>query len=179
LFLMGFGLTAGALGSPGAAYGQESVCQANPSPVNASDPSIIVTSPTSGSAVASPIQVAGQARVFEATVSVKLLDSSGGVLADTTTQAAEGQTLSPFSASVSFSVPTSTSACLWVFEVSAKDGSPVNVVQIPLTLQPVALPPGGAGHSGQAPHWPVALLAAAGIVLAGSAMLVRRAKPAR
>ena len=177
LFFAALGFIAASVGS-GTALAQQNVCQANPSPVDPSDPSIIVTSPSSGASVTSPIQVAGQARVFEATVSIKLIDANG-VLVDTTTNAAEGQVLSPFSTSVALSVTSSTSACLWVFEVSAKDGSPVNVVQIPLTLQPARLPSSGTGGPSSVARWPAALLAVAGLGLFGSALLARRLSAAR
>lgn len=49
---------------------------------------------------------------------------------------AEGQTLSPFSEDVTFSVGAPTSACLWVYEASARDGSPIHVGQVPVLLQP-------------------------------------------
>ncbi len=172
LFFAALGLTTATLGG-GAVIAQQNVCQANPSPVDPSDPSIIVTSPTAGTSVTSPIPVEGQARVFEATVSIKLMDANG-VLVDTTTNASEGQVLSPFSTNVAFSVTSSISACLWVFEVSAKDGSPINVVQIPLTLKPAGLPSTGMGGPSDVTRWPAKLLALVGFGLVGSALLARR-----
>ena len=169
------GVSAGALSPAGAQA--KSFCQANPSPVDATDPSIIVTSPTADASVASPIHVTGQARVFEATVSLKLFDATGTELVSTTTNAAEGQTLSPFSVDVAFSVTSDTPACLWVFEASARDGEPVNVVQIPLTLRPAGLPPTGTGgqtESGPVLAWLVAGLAVAGAGLTGAGWLGRR-----
>ena len=178
------GILATMLGG-GAALAQQNVCGTNPDPVDATDPSIIVTAPIANASVTSPLHVTGQARVFEATVSLKLVDATGNELVATTTQAAEGQVLSPFSADVSFSVTSSSSACLWVYEVSAKDGSPVNVVQVPLTLTvattPTAAPVlpstgmGGTSESGQV-AWLIGALAIAGFGVTGGAVAVRRVR---
>ena len=162
-----------ALGAPGA-QAQQNVCKPNPSPVDSSDPSIIVTAPAAGASVSSPIHVAGQARVFEATVSLTLYDANGAEIVSTTTNAAEGQVLSAFSTDVAFSVATPASACLWVFEVSARDGSPVNVVQVPLTLSAAGLPStgsGGEGSSGRPIVWLFGGLAVAGVAVAAGAWL--------
>lgn len=161
----------------GGAHAQQSPCQSNPDPVDASDPSIIVTAPASGATVTSPVHVAGQARVFEATVSLTLFDANGDEITSTTTNAAEGQVLSAFSTDVSFSVTSDTPACLWVFESSAKDGSPVNVVQVPLTLRATGLPPTGSGGPTSAVPmlgWLIAGLAFAGTGLIAAGRLGKR-----
>ena len=116
------------------------VCQTNPSPVNPADPNIVVQSPQPGAAVTSPFAVSGLARVFEAQVSLTLYGDLGGVIAETQTLAAEGQALSPFQAEVTFAVSREQAACLWVFQVSAKDGSSIDVVQVPLALVPPGQP---------------------------------------
>jgi hypothetical protein len=112
------------------------VCQTNPSPVNPADPNIVVQSPQPGDAVVSPFIVSGLARVFEAQVSVTLYGELGGVIAEAQTLAAEGQVLSPFEAELSFAVSREQPACLWVYQVSAEDGSSIDVVQVPLALAP-------------------------------------------
>jgi len=165
-----------ALGAPGA-QAQQNVCKPNPSPVSASDPSIIVTAPTAGAAVSGSLHIAGQARVFEATVSITLYDANGAEIVSTTTNAAEGQVLSPFSKDLAFLVAAPVPACLWVFEVSARDGSPVNVVQIPLTLGAAGLPStgsGGLGSSGHPVAWLFGGLAVAGAAVAAGAWLASR-----
>lgn len=169
------GVTGTAIGTTGV-WAQQNLCQANPSPVDASDPSIIVTAPSANAAVTSPIHVTGQARVFEATVSLTLFNASGGELVSTTTNAAEGQTLSAFSADVAFSVTSDTPACLWVFEASAQDGSPRNVVQVPLTLRAGGLPLVGSGGATARASlaWLVGALGVAGAGLIGAGLLARR-----
>src|SRR5215217_3775401 len=118
-----------------------SACGTNPSPPDAADASVRVTAPEPGATVVSPLRVVGQARVFEATVSLELRDGAGRVIARGTAMAAEaGPALAPFETTLSFTVTGETPACLRVFEESARDGSPRNVVQVPLTLAPAPAP---------------------------------------
>jgi len=113
------------------------VCGPNPSPPNPADPSMQVYAPVPEVRSASSLRVAGQARVFEATVSLELRDAGGRTIAEGFTTAAQGApALAPFEGSLRFTVNAETPACLWVFEASARDGSPVNVVQVPVTLVP-------------------------------------------
>jgi hypothetical protein len=113
------------------------VCGPNPSPSDPADPSIRVWEPTTGAHAAGSVRVAGLARVFEANVSLQLRNAAGQVIAAgfTTAQQA-GPVLAPFSGALPFNVNAQTPACLWAFEESAQDGSPRNVVQIPVTLVP-------------------------------------------
>jgi len=57
-----------ALGIQGA-HAQQNVCQANPAPVDAGDPSVVVAEPAANASVGSPLHIEGQARVFQALVS--------------------------------------------------------------------------------------------------------------
>ena len=78
----------------------------------------------------------GMARVFEAQLNVNLYIAQGLAIAETTAMAEEGGVLSPFSVEVPFVANFSQPACLWVFQRSGADGRPVDVVQIPLQLNP-------------------------------------------
>ena len=112
-----------------------SACQ----PLGTATPSpdqVQVDAPAPGARVTSPVTVSGRIAAFEATFRVRIFDATGNMLADQQAMSAEGQTLSPFSASVPFSVSAPTVGCIWVFELSARDGSPINVYQIPVTLAP-------------------------------------------
>jgi len=116
-------------------------CPANPNPPNPADPSMILNAPVAGATVTSPVHLEGRARVFEANVRITIYSASGMVLADTFTTAAEaGPVLAPFSADVPFTVLTSQAGCIRVFEESAMDGSPRNVVQVEVNLSPGAAP---------------------------------------
>jgi flagellar hook assembly protein FlgD len=113
------------------------VCGPNPSPPDPSDPAIRVWDPVPGEHATSPLTVRGRARVFEANVQLLLRDAAGrDIIRGFTTAAEAGPALAPFEGSLAFTVSRETPACLWVFEESARDGSPRNVVQIPLTLLP-------------------------------------------
>jgi len=116
------------------------VCKTNPSPVNPADPNIIVRSPEQGAVVRSPLLITGLARVFEAQFNVTLYGELGGVIAETTGMAEQGQVLSPFEVELTFAVAREQPACLWVYDLSAKDGSRMDVVQVPIALAPPLQP---------------------------------------
>lgn len=158
---------------------QANVCEANSSPVDASDPDITVGSPTAGSTVTSPLTVTGEARTFESTVQVGLFGPDGVEIAATfgTAAAPDVGQHGPFSISLDFPVSAATDACLWVFEDSAKTGEPINVVQVPLSLEPVGPPTTGRGAlsaGNQSFVLYAVALGAVGVTVAGTAILFRR-----
>ncbi len=112
----------------------ESVCLPNPDP--ATDEFNQVDAPLPGVSLTSPITVSGRIAAFEAHFRITIFDAAGGQIADQTALSSEGQVLAPFSESVAFSVAARTPACIWVYEPSARDGLPIHVVQIPVTLEP-------------------------------------------
>lgn len=112
----------------------ETVCADNPDP--ATEETTQVDEPVAGDSVSSPLTVRGRVAAFEATFRIALFDAEKNILADQRGMSSEGQTLAPFEEEVSFSVTEDTPACLWVYEASARDGQPINVLQIPLMLQP-------------------------------------------
>ena len=118
----------------------DNVCTSNPSPVDEADPSIIVNSPVEDlqEPLSSPIEIRGQARVFEANVSLALFDSGGQVLSESfATASVAGPEFGDFDALLAYAgVEETSAACLWVFEASAEDGEPNNVVQVPVVLEP-------------------------------------------
>jgi hypothetical protein len=100
-------------------------------------PAITVASPVIGAQVSSPVTLSGTADVFEAVVSARILDAAGNEIARAFTNATCGTGCrGAYSVSVAYSVSHVQSGILEVFEVSAKDGSPVNVQSIPVTLVP-------------------------------------------
>jgi len=100
-------------------------------------PAIIVGNPVIGEQVTGPVTVSGTADVFEALVSVRILDSAGGEIARTFTTASCGTGCrGDYSVAVSYTVPKAEPGTIEVFESSAKDGQPINVQQIPVTLTP-------------------------------------------
>jgi hypothetical protein len=99
-------------------------------------PAITVQSPVIGQQVTSPVTVSGTADVFEAVVSVRVLDPAGHEIARSFTTASCGTGCrGDYSVTVPYSLPHPELGTIEVFESSAKDGLPVNVQQIPVTLR--------------------------------------------
>jgi germination protein M len=98
---------------------------------------IALESPQPNAVVARPLTVSGQARTFEQTVNVRLLQEDGVVLAEeftTATAAVVGQ-FGPYQLTLEYRPPTTQSGILEVYEVSAEDGSEINKVRIPVRFQ--------------------------------------------
>ena len=100
-------------------------------------PPIFVEQPLEGDAVTSPLTVRGDARVFEANVSLRLETAAGEVFGETFATAAEGAPgRGPFRAEIAFAVDEPTAAELVAYEESADDGSEQHVVRVPVRLCP-------------------------------------------
>jgi hypothetical protein len=100
-------------------------------------PAITVQNPAVGEQVTSPVTVSGTADVFEAVVSVRILDSAGHEIARTFSQASCGTGCrGDYSASLSYTVAQAEPGVIEVFETSPKNGQPVNVQSIPVVLAP-------------------------------------------
>lgn len=94
--------------------------------------SILVDTPWTGDSIQSPVTVSGEAEAFEGTVNIRVKDSAGHILAQTTTQAASGNERSTFKASVAFDKPQTKKGTVEVFTLSAKDGSEQDKVTVPV-----------------------------------------------
>lgn len=97
---------------------------------------IIVTSPQSGEIVSNPIIITGKARVFEGVFQYRLVDINGKILF-----AGHAMTTGPgvpdygdFRVKIPVSAGASRQLFVQVFEYSAKDGSIINQVEVPVTL---------------------------------------------
>ncbi|MGK5739931.1 Gmad2 immunoglobulin-like domain-containing protein [Micromonospora sp. URMC 103] len=100
-------------------------------------PPVVVTSPTVGQRVTSPLTVTGTADVYEATVSLRVLDGDGREVATTFTTASCGSGCrGDYRATVTWRVPREQPGTVEAYEVSPRDGSRVNVVRVPVTLVP-------------------------------------------
>ena len=123
--------------SPVATPASESeVCMPNPDP--ATPEFQFIHQPSAGDTVTSPVTITGRVIAFEATYQVGIFDADGNPIVETfgTADSIDIGVLSPFSIDVPFDVDAPTPACIWVYEASARDGSAVNVGQIPVTLAP-------------------------------------------
>lgn len=99
-------------------------------------PAISVENPLSGDEVKSTFTVSGTANVFEANVLIEVLAQNGERLVQTFTTATCGSGCrGAFKKKLRLSEGTSGPVVLKVYESSAEDGRPTNVVKIPLTLE--------------------------------------------
>ena len=122
----------------------------DPSPV---DPGplgpIEVAAPAPGDTVTSPVTISGTADVFEATVSIRIVDSVNNVIAETFTTASCGTGCrGTYSIDVPYSVNTEQPGTIQVFEISAEDGRRINMVRVPVTLTPGPEDPVAAAVTG-------------------------------
>ena len=99
-------------------------------------PAILVESPLAFDDVSSPILAFGTANTFEATFSYELTDTDGRIVDEDFVTATSGTgTRGRFQFMTDeFSVPFDGVGSLIVFELSAKDGSRINLVEIPLRM---------------------------------------------
>jgi hypothetical protein len=110
-------------------------------PAGTALPPIAVASPQAGMRVQSPITIAGSANVFEATVSIRVLDATANVIAESFTTATCGTGCrGDFSTLVDVPIDIEQRGTIQVFESSAQDGSMINTVEIPVTLVPGRTP---------------------------------------
>lgn len=94
---------------------------------------IEVISPLTGDNVKSGFLVKGNARTFENVVNIRLIDSNGNLVVETSTiaNAPDIGRFGPFDAYINFATDQ-TEGTLEVFQYSAKDGSEIDKVTIPL-----------------------------------------------
>jgi hypothetical protein len=99
---------------------------------------IDVAKPADGESVSSPVTVAGTANVFEANVTVEILDATGKVVGRANTTASCGTGCrGKYSVSVPFTVSKAQSGAVLVHDDDAAGtGSPPHSVQIPVALTP-------------------------------------------
>lgn len=97
-------------------------------------PAILVDNVAVGDRISSPVRLTGTANVFEATFQAEVRAADGAVAAHQTVTATSGTgTRGTFDVSLSFDLPPGP-ATVAVFALSAKDGSPIDVVEIPVTV---------------------------------------------
>jgi len=99
-------------------------------------PAILVESPLPFQEVTSPLRVTGTANTFEATFNYELTDTDGLIVDQNFVTATSGTgTRGTFDFTTGpFTVPFDGIGSLIVFELSAKDGSRINLVEIPLKM---------------------------------------------
>jgi hypothetical protein len=100
-------------------------------------PAILVTSPAIGQAVSNPVTVSGSANVFEANVTVDIIDASGRVVGNAFTTATCGTGCrGTFSVTVSYEVRAAQRGEIVVHDDDAAGtGHPPHEVHIPVVLE--------------------------------------------
>jgi hypothetical protein len=128
-------------GSPSAATPTPvpNVCGANSAPYQAGLRPVDfgyrrLDTPRPGDTVRNPLVVRGDANPFEGAYSVTVFDGQGRRLA--ARDLFKDNQFLAFTAEVAFTVAAPTPACVWVHESSGRDGSPINVTQVPVLLLP-------------------------------------------
>ena len=102
-------------------------------------PPIVVRTPWAQDEIVSPVTVSGTADVFEATVSIRVLDEHGQELASGFATATCGSGCrGRYSTELFFFVDRRQPGTVEVFESSAEDGSQLFLVSIPVVLVPGA-----------------------------------------
>ena len=100
-------------------------------------PVILVRSPSIGQTVSSPVTVFGSADVFEAAVSMRVMDQDGNVVGTATASAACGTGCrGGYRTQMIYSVSSTQPGTVEVYEVSGKNGAHQHVQRIPVTLTP-------------------------------------------
>jgi germination protein M len=99
-------------------------------------PAILVESPRFFEEVGNPVRATGTANTFEATFQYELTDTDGRIVDEgfvTATSGSGERGTFDFTTS-EYEVPFDGVGALFVFELSAKDGSRVNLVEIPILM---------------------------------------------
>lgn len=123
-----------------AALERAQLIKARPTGAVTASTNITVSSPRPNQVISSPLIISGTARTFEGTVNYRLKNSVGEIIKEGNTIAASpemGQ-FGPYSAALKFNTPVYTIiGTLEVFQYSAKDGTPIDMVIIPIMFSPV------------------------------------------
>jgi germination protein M len=97
-------------------------------------PGILLEHPAPGATVSSPLTISGTSNTFEATYEYEVIDEAGTTVASGFDTATSGTgTRGTFETEIDLG-DTTGDVTLVLFESSAKDGSRINEVEIPLTI---------------------------------------------
>lgn len=100
-------------------------------------PPIVVTAPIPGERVSAPLVVTGTATVFEATVSVRVLDAAGREVATGFGTASCGSGCrGGYRVVIGWRAVREQKGTIEVYEVSARDGARINTMAVPVVLAP-------------------------------------------
>lgn len=98
-------------------------------------PAIMLESPLPKSTIGNPVRIRGTANTFEASFIVRITDAAGKIVAEKPVMATSGMgTRGTFNELIKYKAPKHGRGSITVFEPSAKDGSEINKVTIPVNL---------------------------------------------
>lgn len=98
-------------------------------------PAIFLESPTPGETVGNPARLQGTANTFEAAFMVRITGRDGSTIVEVPAMATAGTgTRGTFDVSVPYPLAAGGNGTIVVYEQSAKDGSDINVIEVPVTL---------------------------------------------
>lgn len=99
-------------------------------------PAVLIESPVLGDSIESPVSLSGTANVFEARFQISVRNAQGSPVVDRAVQATSGTgTRGTFDTEVAFDLPAGTKVTLVAWYASAKDGSPVVVMSVPVVVR--------------------------------------------
>ena len=106
----------------------------NGTPVVEELKNIVVAEPVAGDTVGLPLVIVGQARVFESVFQYRVTDDAGVILAEghAMANAPDVGEFGPFTLSINYDEPTTSTGVVEVFSYSARDGSEQDMVTIPV-----------------------------------------------
>jgi len=97
---------------------------------------IQVKSPQKNAVIKNPVLISGKANVYEGTVRVRITDDKKNVLANTfTTADGSMDKLYPFEKEITYETPQTENGLIEIFEESAKDGSEIYKVEVPVVFE--------------------------------------------
>ena len=107
----------------------------SPKPAKPHLPAIVVDGPKSGDRVPSAVRVFGTADIFEASVTVRILDENDDIIAEVRVQASCGTgCVGDFSATIDYHVAHDQPGKIQAFDYSSNDGSIENLTSVDVTL---------------------------------------------
>lgn len=95
-----------------------------------------LNTPTAGAVVCDPLIVRGYSNTFEANVVVELRSRDGAVLTQTNAMGGNLGIYADFSATLDHSADASAALLIGAYEVSARDGTPIDETHIPVIFTP-------------------------------------------
>jgi hypothetical protein len=103
-------------------------------PIVSQSGNIKVTSPTSNQKITSPVTITGEARVFENSFSYRVVDANKKILIEghAMADAPDMGKFGPFEVKLDFPTPSTDTGEIVVFAYSAKDGSEIDKVGVPI-----------------------------------------------